>query len=364
LTGSGLIGTPEYMSPEQAQGQKVGYASDVYALGCLVHEIFLGAPPFHADTPLNTLYMHLHDPPTLFGRGRSLPEPLEPIVRRALAKKPSDRYTASEFADALRHARAALGLSTGDLAAAVAAVLGPGPTQTRKATTAAPATPERGSPPVAEAEATSTLDGRRPRRRWAVLSSRRWRWGLAGLFGVAAAIALVSALRHAEAPEPSDGAPSAVPTVSAGETTPSITAQPSPAPRGAADRAPAGPSRPGTSTPSPRPAALESAASPAPATVIPAPATAAPTVRSPSPAIQGMLSLVIVPPAEVTIDDASVGIVSVLEVPLAPGPHAVRIVHPDYKPLQRKVNIQAGLTERLVLDLSEKAIRRPAAPRE
>jgi len=77
-----------------------------------------------------------------------------------------------------------------------------------------------------------------------------------------------------------------------------------------------------------------------------------------------MLSLVIVPPAEVMIDDASVGIVSVREVALAPGPHVVRIVHPDYKPLQRKVNIQAGLTERLVLDLSEKAIRRPAAPRE
>jgi serine/threonine protein kinase len=80
LTGSGhLLGTPEYMSPEQAQGLAVGYSSDVYALGCVIYECFAGRPPFRADTPVNTLYMHVHEIPSFGGAtAASIPASVTP----------------------------------------------------------------------------------------------------------------------------------------------------------------------------------------------------------------------------------------------------------------------------------------------
>ena len=68
------------------------------------------------------------------------------------------------------------------------------------------------------------------------------------------------------------------------------------------------------------------------------------------------MSLLIVPAAEVTIDGASLGTVTIRDIALPPGPHTVRVLHPDYKPLQRKVTIEPELTQRLVLDLRLKAV--------
>ena len=59
------------------------------------------------------------------------------------------------------------------------------------------------------------------------------------------------------------------------------------------------------------------------------------------------------------MDGTSLGTVSIREIPVAPGAHVVRILHPDFKPLQRKVTVEAGATERVVIDLAEKGIRRP-----
>src|SRR5262245_43016597 len=67
-TASGqILGTPEYMSPEQAQGRRVDYRSDIYALGIVTYEIFTGRVPFHGETPISTILKHLHDPPPLEG---------------------------------------------------------------------------------------------------------------------------------------------------------------------------------------------------------------------------------------------------------------------------------------------------------
>src|SRR5687767_11408894 len=55
-----LLGTPEYMSPEQLRGGKVDARSDIYALGCVVFEIFTGQPPFRGDSAAHTMYLHLH----------------------------------------------------------------------------------------------------------------------------------------------------------------------------------------------------------------------------------------------------------------------------------------------------------------
>ena len=62
-----IVGTPEYMSPEQAQGHKVDARSDVYALGIVIYEIFTGHVPFRGETPISTILKHLNDPPPLDG---------------------------------------------------------------------------------------------------------------------------------------------------------------------------------------------------------------------------------------------------------------------------------------------------------
>jgi serine/threonine-protein kinase len=108
-----VIGTPEYMSPEQARGERVDHRSDIYALAVVMWELFTGDVPFRGDSALATLYKHLHDPPPVDGpAGARLPGPLRPVLRKAMAKRPEDRYqSVRELADALRTARAASGLS-------------------------------------------------------------------------------------------------------------------------------------------------------------------------------------------------------------------------------------------------------------
>jgi hypothetical protein len=73
----------------------------------------------------------------------------------------------------------------------------------------------------------------------------------------------------------------------------------------------------------------------------------------------GTLRLVLTPEAPVTVDGGSLGPVSSREVLLDPGKHVIRVLHPDYKPLQRVVTIERGVTTTLLLDLTEKGIRKP-----
>ena len=104
LTETGLsMGTPAYMSPEQAAGGAVDARSDLYALGCVVYEMLAGVPPFTGPTAQAILARHAVDrvPPLRTVR-RTIPEPIEQAVERALAKVPSDRFdSAAEFVAAL-----------------------------------------------------------------------------------------------------------------------------------------------------------------------------------------------------------------------------------------------------------------------
>jgi len=81
---------------------------------------------------------------------------------------------------------------------------------------------------------------------------------------------------------------------------------------------------------------------------------------SPTPAApveeRSILQLVVVPFADVTIDDVVLGRVSSSKFPLPPGPHVVVFAHPDYQPVRRKITILPGSTEKLVVDLAEDAI--------
>ncbi len=110
LTAAGhIVGTPEYMSPEQVRGEKIDSRSDIYALGIVIFELFTGQVPFRGDTPMLTLFRHLHDPPPLEGPLSSmLPQALIPVLRTALAKEAAGRYqSARELAEGLREAQRA-----------------------------------------------------------------------------------------------------------------------------------------------------------------------------------------------------------------------------------------------------------------
>ncbi|MFB7918633.1 protein kinase [Streptomyces sp. NPDC056061] len=93
LTHTGSpIGSPAYMAPEQAMGGAVGPYTDLYALGVLLHELLSGEVPFAGTTALGVLHRHLHEPPPPVRRVRpDVPEPLEALVLRLLAKDPQHR---------------------------------------------------------------------------------------------------------------------------------------------------------------------------------------------------------------------------------------------------------------------------------
>jgi len=110
LTATGMtVGTPDYMSPEQALGRAVDARSDLYAFAVVLFELFTGQLPFHGDTPMATLLKHINEPPPLDGPvARRLPAGLVPVLRRALAKSVAERFaSAAEMGQAIRLAREA-----------------------------------------------------------------------------------------------------------------------------------------------------------------------------------------------------------------------------------------------------------------
>lgn len=105
LTSDGaMVGTPTYMAPEQLQGKGVDPRTDVYSLGVVLYQSLTGECPFVAETPLAVALMHIHNPlrpPRQINP--AIPELVERIILRALAKSPDDRFqTAGEMAEALR----------------------------------------------------------------------------------------------------------------------------------------------------------------------------------------------------------------------------------------------------------------------
>jgi serine/threonine-protein kinase len=104
---SAVIGTAQYLSPEQARGESVDARSDVYATGCVLYELLAGQPPFVGDSPVSVAYQHVREdakPPSLINR--DVPPPVDAVVLKALAKNPLNRYqSAGEMrADTLRAA--------------------------------------------------------------------------------------------------------------------------------------------------------------------------------------------------------------------------------------------------------------------
>ncbi len=104
---SAVIGTAQYLSPEQARGETVDARSDVYATGCVLFELMTGAPPFTGDSPVSVAYQHVReDPKSPSERNADIPADVDAVVLKALAKNPANRYqsTAEMRADLLRAA--------------------------------------------------------------------------------------------------------------------------------------------------------------------------------------------------------------------------------------------------------------------
>ncbi|HEU4728051.1 MAG TPA: serine/threonine-protein kinase, partial [Kofleriaceae bacterium] len=188
LTTAGLIGTPHYMSPELAQGERVDARSDLYALGCLLFELVTGAPPF-AGSGVEVLLAHINRPvPRASERNPQLPGVIDSLIERLMQKQPADRPDSADVVVAM----------IDEALAAVGDTAGPRPERAsrsrRRATTTDPS-------------ATATAPGPAPVRRWLAIGmvAALAALGLSGA-GFAALRLRSAADATADEPEPQDNA--------------------------------------------------------------------------------------------------------------------------------------------------------------
>jgi serine/threonine-protein kinase len=171
-----IIGTAQYLSPEQAKGAPVDQTSDLYSVGVVLYELLTGAVPFSGDTPVEIAMKHLSsvpEPPS--SKRAEIPRDLDLVVLRALAKDPSERYHSAEEMDAdLRRISRGVAISPATEEAATAIISRPPPTAVTEVR-------PRPHEPVPYAPPAAYYDYDEPPRR------AIWPW-LVALFFVVAAI--------------------------------------------------------------------------------------------------------------------------------------------------------------------------------
>ncbi len=127
FTGTGIIGTPAYMSPEQAKGDaNLDGRSDIYALGAILFEMLTGKQPYQADTPMGLAVKHILEPvPRILEIKPDLPPGCATVISRAMAKEPAQRFSrATELIETLRQSASGTSVVP-DLAGAAAQVISP-----------------------------------------------------------------------------------------------------------------------------------------------------------------------------------------------------------------------------------------------
>ena len=158
-----VVGTAQYLSPEQARGELVDARSDLYSTGCLLYELLTGQPPFTGDSAVAIAYQHVREipkPPSALAA--DVPESLDRVVLKALAKARDDRYQdAAHMRTELLAAERGMAVSapatdTWQSTTAMPSATAPSP--------AVPAPPPSAAPPQAGPE--KAAEDKRPRRRW------------------------------------------------------------------------------------------------------------------------------------------------------------------------------------------------------
>jgi serine/threonine-protein kinase len=358
VTGQ-IIGTPEYMSPEQARGEQIDFRSDIYALGVVVFELFSGGVPFHGDTPIATLFKHIQEPPPIEAR-QGIPPALVPVLHKALAKDPAQRYdSAHEMAAALRAARDADLASGTDATIVLAptakapAVRAPDtpppmpPTQVRRPSPPPPppppprpaARPAPPSPPPARDE---------PRGLALPLLVAVGIGGVALLLG---ALFLFSRPRESPVVSVTTTLPAPMPTM----------VEPSPVPVDEPSLPP--PTAPPATVPATtlRPQVTLAPVAPPTARPVPAtrpPAPTPPPTTLPAAVAEGTVRLRVLPWADVEVDGVRKGTTPLRPFTLPAGTHTLRFVHPDFRPLIRRIIVPAGDTVSVEVDLGREAFPR------
>src|SRR5215207_6158007 len=158
LTKTGMmVGTVDYIAPEQLQGSTIDARADVYALGCVLYQALTGQVPYPRDTEPAKMWAHMSEPtPSLLAVAPNLPPELEDVMKRAMAKDPGDRYlSAGDFGRAAVAAsegqllsRSERSVATGNAAPMAATAIGAAPVPTAGATAFSPGP---GAPPDATA---------------------------------------------------------------------------------------------------------------------------------------------------------------------------------------------------------------------
>ena len=385
VTGQ-IIGTPEYMSPEQARGEQIDFRSDIYALGIVVFEIFTGNVPFRGETPIATLFKHIQEPPPIDDRP-GIPPRLVPILKKALAKDPADRYeSASAMAAALREGfveESAL-RSQPTVVFNVPTVVGspgapdPGHTDTRGETrpgdTAGIPGDTNVSPPTQVAAPRRTaVRPRRPAPPPPPPRSSRAPVLIAAV--VIGATLIGAALLFLKPRAVVSASPEPAPPVSMAQFTslapapPIVEASPASgppdtpaaatiAPRAAetATPAPARPSPAAVVTPRSSPALVARTEKP-PSATPPAPAPTVPPASVARPG-QGTVRIRVLPWADVEVDGELKGTTPLRPLALAAGSHILRFRHPDFRPLIKRITVRADETLTVEVDLGRDAFPR------
>lgn len=187
-----VVGTAQYLSPEQARGEQVDGRSDLYSAGCLLYELLTGRPPFVGESPVSVAYQHVREvPPVPSTIAGDIPESLDRVTMKSLAKDRNERYQdaaqfRSDLLAAVRGHAVSAPAATQWLPVGGAAAVPTSPATAVMPSSATPATASSGAPPNSNGPApaaTGTLQATRPLQDDDAKKSNWWIWLLA-LLGI------------------------------------------------------------------------------------------------------------------------------------------------------------------------------------